>query len=437
MGIRYSYQSVIRNIGHIFRGAAALLLIFSAGSASRADEDKPVEQIKGDARIEVLRFLAAHNEANYRKIETWRGKYHFVDRFPQRIQLADKKVPVRQQMRDVITILEGTAEFALDMDSDKLWSECKEDGAKTKFLSLDGKEAITPRVHRPVDMKVIAEADRVTKLSNIKYGPLPEHPEDPHHVRKTSARLARRDAYRPLERLRDLGDRLDPRRFYSTGTSLEWEELRLHVKALTGGDGEEVRARVDRVTEVEKIGSPGTMEYKITMRYFTGGPKDEEGLAWDVTRFAEIAQYLPIEHTLFTRTGKIHEHRSWIYQSLDGVLIPKEFHLTINEARKGELELDRHLKFVEGFLNEPLPEDTFSTDHLGLTKGERLEDKIENRLYVSDGTSLLPASDSAVRKQVRHSRRWILACINGFLFIALVAFLLRRHIRWPKKKEGA
>jgi hypothetical protein len=265
-------------------------------------DHKAVEQIKGDERITVLRFLAAHNEANYRKIQTWRGKYHFIDRFPQQIQLAAKKKSSPQQfeMRDMTTIREGTVEFALDMASDKLWSEYREDESKTRFLSLDGKEAITPLDNSPVIEKEILTADRLTKHPNVKYGPLPQHPDDPNHMRNTSSRLARRDAYRPSERRRDLDKRLDPRRFYSTGTVPVWEELNAHIKALTGGDGAERRGRVSGALEVTKSGTPGEYEYKVTMRYFSGPSKeDDRKLPLDVTRFTEENQYLPTEHILY------------------------------------------------------------------------------------------------------------------------------------------
>jgi hypothetical protein len=63
--------------------------LLSGVDAFGADEQKAVE-VAGDERIAFLRFLAARNQANYQKIETWRGKYSSIERFPQKLQLAPK-----------------------------------------------------------------------------------------------------------------------------------------------------------------------------------------------------------------------------------------------------------------------------------------------------------------------------------------------------------
>jgi hypothetical protein len=442
MSTRVFCQRNLRPFSFVCVGTIALLQFISGSRTAWTADDKTVEQIQGDERIEVLRFLASHNEANYRKIETWRGKYHFIDRLPQKIQLAikQKSSPQQFEMRDVIMIREGTMEFALDVAADKLWSEYQEDASKTKFLSLDGREEITPNNYQPVNEKEILTADRLTKLSDMRYGPLPHHPDDPNHVRKSSSRLARVEAYGRGERIRDLGERLDPRRFYSTGTVPMWEKLNSGIRALTGGDGAERRELVSRYKKIIKSGLPGEREYKVTMRYFSGPTKEEQKFPLEVTRFAEQNQYLPIEYILFRQEGgHIHQYRSWIYQNTNGALIPKEFHLIFNGLEDGKLILDRHLRFVEGVLNEPLPEETFSTDHLGLTKGERLEDKVENRLYVSVGDKLLPAPQyaAAIASEKYSAWWWLLVWFSGALLIALASLWVRRRLRSLNSEKEA
>jgi len=426
-------------------GAGIVVLILFGNRMILAADDKNVEQIKGDERIAVLRFLAAHNEANYRKIETWRGKYHFIDRFPEKIQLASKqkKPPQQFEERDVIAIREGTVEFALDIAADKLWSEYQEDGSKARFLTLDGKEKITPLKYAPADEKQILTADRLTKLrADIKFGPLPEYSDDPHHMRKTSSRLAQQDNYRVHERISDLVMRLDPRRFYSTNNAYPvYKELSNFADALMGGYGVEERERVSRVLEIDKDGAPGAREYKVTMRFFTRRPEDEQGLQTEIIRFREQNDFLPIEQTYYAKEGgKIHQHRSWIYQRTNGVFIPKEFHITIYSLGSDTLTLDRHLRFVEGVLNEPLSANTFALDHLGLERGDRLEDKVEKKLYVSDGNKLLPAEQfTADTKQPtrNHSSRWFVWLNVGLLSAVLSFWIARWYLRFPKLRGGS
>jgi hypothetical protein len=422
-------------------GSVAALSLVPGGSRADTGDGKTVEQIKGDKRIEVLRFLASRNESNYRKIETWRGKYHFVDRSPKRIEIAkDKKTEPQQiERRDVMAIREGIVEFALDMSSDKLWSEYQEDASKAKFLSLNGKETITPHSYHPVVAKQILTSDRLTKLrSDLQFGPLTEYPDDPHHVQQTSSRLAQQDAYRLHERISDLDMRLDPRRFYSTNNAFPvYKELSNFVLSLTGEYGAEERERVSRVLEVAKGGAPGAHEYKVTMRFFTNGPEDEKGLQTEVIRFEEQSGFLPIEQTYYAKEGgRVCQHRSWIYQRTDEVLVPKEFHITIYSFDTDRLVLDRHLQFVEGVLNEPLLESTFSTDHLGLERADRLEDKVEKRLYISDGNKLLAAEQYAIATK-KHPERWFLWLNGSLLLAALTVWLGRRHLRSRKLKGSS
>jgi hypothetical protein len=413
--------------------------LVSGVDAFGADEEKAVE-VAGAERIAVLRFLAARNQANYQKIETWRGKYGSIERFPQKLQLAPKSgkpagdeagSPPEIEIRDVIAFREGLVEFALEMAGDKLWSDYKENASKARFLLADRKELITPLAYTPAVEKQILTADRLTTLSGHKvYGPLHDQPNDPHHQQNTSSKLAVRNGYRAEERNVDLGLRLDPRRFYYLGSPQPvFEELELYAKSLEGAYGAEAQARTSNLTRITRLGGPGKREYTVTSQFVSGRPEDEKGLDTQNSRFAEESGFLPVEQT-YTSGGDrtVLQRRTWVYQRTAGIWIPQSFRFTSVGRGSTSPASERLLTCLEAVLNEELPAETFSVDRLGLAKGDRLVDKVEQSLYVSDGNSLTLVGYS---QPPRPASRWAPSLMLGIgaCVLALVGAVIWRTFR--------
>jgi len=384
----------------------ALLVGFTKAASGGAEERVPDEK-----RAEVLRFLAARNEANYRKIETWKGSYRFVDRFPHRAipaellsrqKTADAKrsAPPNPHVQKLFLIREGVIEFAVDTAADRYWVSYREDGSKARLVTPDGKETRKPSPgYAPLARMAVVTADSaIETLPDVKFGPLPDFPEDPLRLGGKSGRLAERKVLPDYLRISDSTEIIDPRRFYAVGPRLLWQELPGYADQLDGKFGAEATAIARRDFSVARTGAPGNEEYLVRFKYTARGFTPRiPGQPTAVFRFCESAGFLPVEHTWYEPTGEVRSYRSWIYQEVDGIRIPKEFHFTMNgeagDSRWTPLILDRHLVLAETRLNERIPAEQFSIEGVELAKGDRFVDRIEQKLYVHEGRELIPAAE--------------------------------------------
>lgn len=405
------------------------------------------DPVTGSDRIEVLKMIIARNEANRRKIETWQGTYRFVDRFPQKIRIQhdpEKRGDAKSQqavgnveMRDVIMIREGLAKMALDVAGDRIWTDFKEDSSKTRVLHPDTKEVISkPEGYVGYEQRTVLVPDsELTLLPNVQFGPLTDIEGDPLQVSSDKlGRLAERRAFSRTLKLNDTDEIVDPRNFYKEGDKYIGEVLTMSLDGLFGKYGEEVRTWMDQRTKVRKSGVAGALQYEVTQQYRNSSEPelDAIGLFTQTIRYSERDGFLPIEDCKLSRSGEPHMTRSWKYQQTDGIFVPSEYHYTFNRFKepginKGAiLVLDRHLVLVEAKLNDRLPEELFAPEGLKLEKGDRLLDRIEQKLLVHDGARLVPASEYVGT----HPRKtgWFL-WLNVAVCIGLVAIFVWRRRR--------
>jgi hypothetical protein len=405
----------------------------------------PEERVPDEKRVEVFRFLAARNEANYRKIETWQGSYRFVDRFP-RPAVPDPIAPpmggvpklppeAKAEPKKMVVIREGVVEFALDMAADKLWVNCREDGSTARLVTPDEKETYKPgSTYGPVTRTAIITADSIVEMHpSLKFGPLRDFPDDPFHLGQQGGRLAERRLHPDNMRRNQSNEIVDPRHFYRHAGKLYSEHLHAYADQLEGKFGAEAAARLNRDCGILKRRNAGDDEYIITI-YFTGSgvPPEYERMK-GVFRLSERSGFLPVEITQYLPLDEVASYQSWIYRSIDGIHIPKEFHYTHNDNRNKRLVLDRHLVLVEAKLNQPIPAEVFSTEGgLQLARGDRFVDRIEQRLLVHDGAGLVAATQYDPVAGGAKSRTRIYLALGSAVLLGLVCvWVARRKVRRP------
>lgn len=417
-------------------GLALAATLLGCGVAVGAPEEEtlPVEQC-----VATLKFLAAQNEGNYRKIQTWQTTYRFVERSAEKISVPPVPIepapgagplpPQLGKLVDVLAVREGQAKIALDMAADKLWVRYQEDKSKTRLFTPDGKTAAPlPPDYKPRDQETILTAGGMTTfLHNIQQGPLPGHKEDPMHVGGKSGRIARREAYRPEVRWSDTGELIDPRRFFSVGgVSLLFEALKVDADGLV-----KEPARAEPLIRLTKTGGPGQTRYVLTLKYRNGTPDDDNvGMPWQFIRFSEPDGFLPVEECMHDRDGSPQVTRSWVYRLIDGIRIPEEFHYKFVSTPGTDLRLDRHLVLVEARLNQPIPAGTFSEEGLDLARGDRYVDDIAKTLQVHDGKLLVPPEEY----RAVEGRSWALSYFFwGGLVLAVAAAALAV---WERRRQS-
>jgi hypothetical protein len=407
------------------------------------------EVVAGSNRIEVLKMIIARNEANRRKIETWQGTYRFIDRFPQRIRVqpdAGNPGDAKSQQavgnveeRDVIMIREGLAKMALDVAGDRIWTDFQEDSSKTQVIHPDTKEVIRrPEGYVGYEQRTVLVPDsELVFLPNVKYGPVTDIEGDPLQLSSDKlGRLAERKGFARTLKLNDTDEIVDPRSFYKEGNRYIGEVLTVSLDGLLGKYGEEERTWVDDHMKVSRSGVAGALQYEVTQQYRNSSEPQLNaiGLFTQTVRFSERDGYLPVEDCKFSISGEPQTTRSWKYQQTDGILVPSEYHYTLSRFKDSKigkgaiLVLDRHLVLVEAKLNDRLTEELFAPEGLDLQKGDRLLDRIEEKLLVHDGARLVPASEYV--ESLQRKTGWFF-WLNVAICVGLAAIFVwrRRRVR--------
>jgi hypothetical protein len=416
--------------------AAVLLACVANVSVAAADE-----AVTGDERIAVLKMLAARNEANFRKIETWKATYRCIDRSPGTIDVvqppgkpgdAIASVPAKPEQREVFMIREGLVDIALDVAGDRLWTDFREDASKTQALDPRTKETVKkPDYYQGYQQRTVVTPDSEIEFRpNVKFGAVPDVQVDPVALSGGNpGRLAERKAYGPTLKSNQTGAIIDARHFYMEGRSYIWEHLNINVDALLGKYGNDTRAWFDQHTKIIRRGAPGALEYEVTNQYHGDPQLDAIGLPTSITTYSERNGFLPVEKRKLGRSGELNLVRSWRYRQVEGILVPAEYRYTLNAFKDGKtdkgafLVLDRHLLLVEAKLNGPLPAELFGPDGMKFQRGDRLIDRIEQKLYVHDGRAIVPAETYC--ESPRWKGRWLL-CANIVVSIAVATLLVWR-----------
>ena len=101
--------------------------------------------------------------------------------------------------------------------------------------------------------------------------------------------------------------------------------------------------------------------------------------------------------------GKPEQTRRCSFREVEGIFIPSEFeykHFRWADVEEAYLTLHRRFTLKEVQVNEPLEPGVFEIENLGLEYGDRMVDRIENRLTVFDGKQFVPAEQFILRPEL-------------------------------------
>jgi hypothetical protein len=101
--------------------------------------------------------------------------------------------------------------------------------------------------------------------------------------------------------------------------------------------------------------------------------------------------------------GKPEQTRRCTFREVEGVFIPSEFEckrFRWADVEEGYLTEHRRYTLKEVRVNEPLEPGAFEIETLGLEYGDRMVDRIENRLTVFDGERFVPADQFRLQPEL-------------------------------------
>jgi hypothetical protein len=103
---------------------------------------------------------------------------------------------------------------------------------------------------------------------------------------------------------------------------------------------------------------------------------------------------------ILTGPNGISEH-AWKYQEHDGVWVPESYTRTVSSRNDaGGFVTSRNAEYVwtESVVNEPLPEDAFSLEAIGVRRGDIVDDSVRSVLYTFGADEAPKQSGAALPK---------------------------------------
>lgn len=344
--------------------------------------------------LDVLEILMPTHKANVEKIETWQGELRIqeVNHYygEKAVKWYKGRLNAHPDTRDELLTLDEssiphhfrrkvnmTVPFAIDMIGDKLYSNSKI--IEAKYLEADTDNEL------PIKSYVVESRSIVTPVNFLDFWP--EVKFGASRTLVTDGVSAGRAAFiRPVEKAKNQqwsGVR-DPRRYLGDDSPV-WEEYVPLLSLLRNGHqipmvGEHPRCKMESVKE------KGHLKYVIT---WSSGFGDNIYIHKEISLNGDEG-FCPTSVRVFDTTGKLHYSKTWTYEVIDGVFLPK----TLRRETMGSegISFISVVTFEESVINKPIPDDVFTYRNLGLKNGDRVIDEIRELEFTFKDGELVPAS---------------------------------------------
>lgn len=339
------------------------------GNDSQADSESYVA-IDDSRRVEVLKSISEKIRKNRDAIRTWSGTFRFQDDAVLNRQQAEKvfgsKAITKLGLTPPLSKKDrGRGSFVVDNATNSLFVDFRNES--TELREQRGER--------------IAELDRAKFWQRTIL--TPEHylhiqPEQVYGGFEIAPDAEPRQgcaAFRdPVAKAKEeeWGIVVDPRRVFDAGRPF-YEEFEVYAQAVERG-GESADA-----IEVKEWAADKGMRYRIKVSGVpsaVGSPKVE---LW--TTVAEEAGFNPVRFDVLV-DGNTHQYTSWQYRDIHGALVPTTVFRMVATADGKSVAFQRALTIEDSKLNEDIPAQGFTASAIGLKEGERLLDRIENKLFV-------------------------------------------------------
>jgi hypothetical protein len=314
-------------------------------------------------RLEVLKFLAAENEANFRKIRTWRGHIRLEDA----VDLGDSPGESNGAAADAAErpappAMPASIDFVANLASHSLYTSYVREPAGER----------EPGTHLFAQRSVVTPVHFLHLDPNGNVGKLEEQATVP--GLPVIGRVAYREETHHAERLMSYSSVVDPQRFFWSSPLPTYEALRGYATRLeeTG----------DFPVTIAKLEGDGPAVYFVTVGSGMHGHGSNRKPARVVTQRLEgSAAFNVTSRVQASGDGQTLEEAEVEYARVDGVFVPTTYHLR-KFHRHGGVQLERKFVFVDQEVNKPVEPSTFTFAHLGLQDGERVVDKLEGGLRI-------------------------------------------------------
>jgi len=342
----------------------------NAGVAQDGAKAEEGREIPGDEIAKTLDMLGERIEANYKAIHTWSGTFDLVERYrftnlnsPRYESLSHAvgaffaepgRDRIRIDYRDVepLRIIGGNAKPAEPAPQQSHWIRTPEHLLHVSLTKLQHNVEGFPRI------------EGVSQPFRVLYR---EPPNAYHNC---------------LQLLHS-----NPLFFFGDGGRPSWDLCCMYAGVLRGEKGPEQRKQAEKIMRLRKRRQGADTEYVVAFLGY--GRMSHEDV------FSSAAGFNLVSETILTQ-GQPYQTRQYTFRKQSGVFIPTKFEFKMFEDRNTKdstpTPTQHHVcTLMMSQVNEPIDPAVFEIPSLGLRSGDRMVDRIENRMEVFDGKQFVPA----------------------------------------------
>ncbi len=338
--------------------------------------------------ITFLNKAASLIKANYEKIDTWQGEFNIKEEnyyYGEQCQSFDiNSNDPAAHSKAIERSITLSQEFAIDVKNNKLY--CSKSMPKYKFKALDlNKDILLDRLYSPIT-SIVTSDEYLSFMPNLSYG---------YGGKKVNEKRVGKKAFRwPLERAKNeqWGDVRDPRKYFSEGNKMIWEELESLSNYLANPPSDIPEGKDPKISIMRE----GTKIYIKALFYRSETCKGCDPNI-DIVNINMIldssARYNLIHREVLSRKNEVLQTMDIVYENTDGVFVPKTIDYITFRSSDLKKSFNSKISFVKSILNVPINKEMFTYKKLGLKNGEIFVDKIARKEYKYEDANLVLIGD--------------------------------------------
>ena len=352
-------------------------------SSIEAGREIPMDDI-----AKTLDMLGQRIEANYKAMHSWRGTFDVKERYRF-------TSPHPQQYEE---ISHAAVTFYSEPGRDRI----RIDYRAVEPIRIIGDDNIKPTVELP-ESRWVRTPDQLLRfpVSELQHG-VEGFPQIDGFNAGQPFRVLYREPPKAAERYIHQGY-IDPRSFFGDGQPY-WKQCSLLASALRGERGPDEMECLKRNMAIRERRNGAGMDYVLMQRF-----KSVESNSTLKMVFSSAAGFNVVSVECSVQGQPWQTLQQYTFRKENGVFIPSEveFNSYDDRSTKESWRLrTQHRVFTlkKTQVNEPIDPAVFEIPSLGLRRGDRMADWIENRMGVFDGKQLVPADKFKRQPAVKAKR---------------------------------
>ena len=399
---------LLHAVSRSFALLAALCIAAMSTAFLRADDAAPDDvakygrKLNDEERLAALDLMVKEMKANYEKIRTWNGEYHFIvgnrdfrnDPSKSEYLPPPPGSPPKLNQGDIAIGEDaggghwkfscGKLAFALAPPQGKYHAFIHANEPDCYLDVATGFEGFATRANRPQrlvkDYVVTPEAGFIYHVTS-SFPQIPGFP-DVESVTRQGGRGRLFERRKPDE-MSD-GDYVDLPGFFYSCNFPPWKICEFTAAALRGERGEKIR-EMSKVGYAMYVNNESPPTYTEVNRY----PNHESVRVYDGNAAFYIVKLRDV-------TEKLRSEQTIEYRRAGGIFIPETFKHATHELKDGDFLPVRNVLYelLSTKINGDIPETEFGLEQFDLKYGERMLDRKEKKLFVyNDELGFVPAED--------------------------------------------